>query len=859
MAAVHPDVARARELHKYYYPEPLKVPSTTSNRLVTDPSSFLGDATASQASLTNIALAAYAQLVALYLSAERATISLVDCDSQYFVAESTKILKPGSKSEAGDSEGGLWLPVAEKSTIDSLCERTMALPSIVSGHSCLVVPDLSTDPRFNRLPYVLSPPSLRFYAGVPLTTINGINIGTLFVTHFEPRTGLAPRQERFLGQMAQVVMRHLETNREARERRRETEMIRGLAAFVEGKVSSRSRNAPKPRQFKPTNSKRIEKHASEGSLRNVGCENGSLDNTSSSQSHMQVVPPLIPVKDRHSLYSGINTPENPNSDEPGGLADTSDAKTLVAENRDTKLLADGSKSTPLPHQRITGHDETFARAADLLDETLQLDGAGGVVYFDAADGLHLNVLDNDDPPTYRKESSFHDKQSESDFVFGSPSQCTNIEGIIPQSRRLSSTSVYREQDGSIDCLRQRAERNTIALFGFDSDGKGSQRSSLIRESLATYITEWFGLSEVSTWSSSSPADILIADEVNLPALLAHGPKFPGSAAGPLLVILCSNATRYGQTTVYAEGGGVIEFVLKPVGPYKLARALNLCLERAGEAKRNSSSYRHVSEVSSVGPPKVGTAIDNPCEATTGLQDGTSPSTTTRARDDVPVGEGGDDVPSATYISPVNTTDPPKLDPAGFPLPSSRPSEDGRGAEGSSSDLRQSRQSAASVELLLSDVETKKSGSPRVLIVDDNKINLRLLKTFMNKSGCHAVDSAEDGSLAVDAVEKSEGYDIIFMDMSMPILNGFEATRAIREIEKGRCRDARGTLYPPPAYIIAFTGLASLRSQSEAYACGVDSYMTKPTSFRDVGKLLKEWKWGGRAALCGSDVVGSNGG
>ncbi|KAK4986487.1 hypothetical protein LTR66_007853 [Elasticomyces elasticus] len=288
---------------------------------------------------------------------------------------------------------------------------------------------------------------------------------------------------------------------------------------------------------------------------------------------------------------------------------------------------------------------------------------------------------------------------------------TEVRICLPLTRRTTfrgvpvpmsdpSTSVYREQDGSIDCLRRRAERKTIALFGFDSDGKGSQRSSLIRESLATYITEWFGLTEVSTWSSSSPADILVADEVNLPALLAHGPKFPGSAAGPLLVILCSNATRYGQTTVYAEGGGVIEFVLKPVGPYKLARALNLCLERAGEAKRNSSSYRHVSEVSSVGPPKVNTAIENPCEATTGLQDGTPPSTNTRARDDVPVGEGSDDVPSATYISPVNTTDPPKLDPAGFPLPSSRPSEDGRGAEGSSSDLRQSRQSAASVELLL---------------------------------------------------------------------------------------------------------------------------------------------------------------
>ncbi|TKA71357.1 hypothetical protein B0A49_07552 [Cryomyces minteri] len=242
----------------------------------------------------------------------------------------------------------------------------------------------------------------------------------------------------------------------------------------------------------------------------------------------------------------------------------------------------------------------------------------------------------------------------------------------------------------------------------------------------------------------------------------------------IIMNIFGNAIKYTakgwiRTSVYAEGGGVIEFVLKPVGPYKLARALGLCLERAGRTKRNSSSYRPVSEVSSVGGPNVDAAIDDPCEATAEPEDRAPPSMNTHARDGIPVGEGGDDVPSATYISTVDMIDPPELDRVGFSLPSSGPSENGRGPEASSSDLHQSRQSAASVESLLSDVDAKTSDFPRILIVDDNKINLRLLKTFINKSGYHVVDSAEDGSLAVEAVEKSEGYDIIFMGMFINVM------------------------------------------------------------------------------------------
>jgi len=86
----------------------------------------------------------------------------------------------------------------------------------------------------------------------------------------------------------------------------------------------------------------------------------------------------------------------------------------------------------------------------------------------------------------------------------------------------------------------------------------------------------------------------------------------------------------------------------------------------------------------------------------------------------------------------------------------------------------------------------------------------------------------------------------FLDISMPIMNGFEATRAIREVEytrkatQGDSGDRAGT-GPSKALIIALTGLASSRDQTEAYRCGVDLFMTKPVSFKEVGRLLDNWE------------------
>jgi signal transduction histidine kinase/CheY-like chemotaxis protein len=125
---------------------------------------------------------------------------------------------------------------------------------------------------------------------------------------------------------------------------------------------------------------------------------------------------------------------------------------------------------------------------------------------------------------------------------------------------------------------------------------------------------------------------------------------------------------------------------------------------------------------------------------------------------------------------------------------------------------------------------------RLLLVDDNPINLKILSAFakrLNVSFSTATDGAEAVRLYKQAAS-ADPYDCIFMDLSMPVMDGFQAVVAIRRFEDGL---RGGGKEGGRSYIFALTGLGSEKARMEARKAGFDEFLLKPVRFKDVGPLL----------------------
>lgn len=97
---------------------------------------------------------------------------------------------------------------------------------------------------------------------------------------------------------------------------------------------------------------------------------------------------------------------------------------------------------------------------------------------------------------------------------------------------------------------------------------------------------------------------------------------------------------------------------------------------------------------------------------------------------------------------------------------------------------------------------------------------------------YSYKTTTNGLEALEAYASApEKYGHVLMDLSMPVMDGMESTRRIRELER--------TQQLTPTKIIALTGLASAMAQQEAFASGIDMYMTKPVRFKELAKVLAE--------------------
>ena len=123
--------------------------------------------------------------------------------------------------------------------------------------------------------------------------------------------------------------------------------------------------------------------------------------------------------------------------------------------------------------------------------------------------------------------------------------------------------------------------------------------------------------------------------------------------------------------------------------------------------------------------------------------------------------------------------------------------------------------------------TRADGGLRILLVEDNRINQRVAVRILEKEG-HHVTIAEDGKKALKAVEHNT-FDLVFMDVQMPEMDGYETTAEIRAREQ-----ATGRHLP----IVAMTARAIKGDRERCLAAGMDDYISKPVMLHDLHRVLE---------------------
>lgn len=121
---------------------------------------------------------------------------------------------------------------------------------------------------------------------------------------------------------------------------------------------------------------------------------------------------------------------------------------------------------------------------------------------------------------------------------------------------------------------------------------------------------------------------------------------------------------------------------------------------------------------------------------------------------------------------------------------------------------------------------------RLLLVEDNDLNAEIAAEILGMTGIQ-IERAEDGSIAVDMVsEHPDGYyDLVLMDIQMPRMNGYEATRAIRSL---------GRAYTKKLPILAMTANAFAEDVQAAKGAGMNEHIAKPLDLNQLVRILKKW-------------------
>ena len=137
-----------------------------------------------------------------------------------------------------------------------------------------------------------------------------------------------------------------------------------------------------------------------------------------------------------------------------------------------------------------------------------------------------------------------------------------------------------------------------------------------------------------------------------------------------------------------------------------------------------------------------------------------------------------------------------------------------------------------------------AASPRVLVVEDNVVNQQLVLVMLARAG-YVAEVAADGREAL-ALLRARRFDLVLMDLQMPVMDGLQATRELR-------RSGSGVL-DPAVPVIALTANAFAEDRARAFASGMNDFLTKPVDPRRLLETLGKWLRPARATAAAPAVA-----
>ncbi|KAF9767823.1 hypothetical protein IL306_014951 [Fusarium sp. DS 682] len=360
---------------------------------------------------------------------------------------------------------------------------------------------------------------------------------------------------------------------------------------------------------------------------------------------------------------------------------------------------------------------------------------------------------------------------------------------LPLSRSKDSNgSNLGQEKNEVDEETKRLKGLRLRLVGFPSEeeiesdtGRGIPMSAM-----QVMCHRWLEMDVINEASYQDVApDLVLCNEIAINNPVLGSEELVRSP----VVVVCANAItahKRSSESKTSEDQRVYEFVSQPIGPHKLARILHIALCRWGDSQALSPAVPVIEDQ------------EHSDIASDDDDDAKRRSTGGNLRGDTPDNKPTTSGSGASSRRPG----PPSR------VPSKRPSP-----------VTQQQGSTSASE-------------PRsFLLVDDNPINLSVLCAYMKKLKSNYTTAA-DGLEAVERFQENpDQFSCILMDISMPRMDGIEATKQIRAFENKEDRD--------PVIILALTGLASATAQQDAYASGVDVFLSKPVKLKELSGILRE--------------------